>query len=63
MIQFFEEILPMLKEREKKDVKSKEIKKLIREVNQETDGLERQEADCFMGLLYGNDEGADDDSM
>jgi hypothetical protein len=63
MTQSFEKIFHMLMEREKKDLKSKEIKKLIREVNQETDGIERQEAGCFAGSLYGNGEEADYDSM
>jgi len=60
MTQSFEEILQMLKEREKDDLKSKEIKKLIREVNQETDGIERQGTDSFTGLLYGNGEDGDE---
>jgi len=63
MTQSFEEILPMLKEREKQDLKSKEIKKLIREINQETDGIERHEADCFTGLLYGNGEEGEHDTL
>ena len=63
MTQSFEEILQMLKEREKADLKSKEIKQLIREVNQDTDGIERQGTDCFTGLLYGNGEEADHDAM
>jgi hypothetical protein len=60
MTQSFEEIRQMLKEREKQDLKSREIKQLIREVNRETDGIERQGADCFTGLLYGNGEEAED---
>ena len=59
MTQSFEEILQMLKEREKADLKSKEVKKLIREVNKETDGIERQGTYCFTGLLCGNGEGED----
>jgi len=53
----------MLKEREIADLKSKEIKKLIREVNQETDGIERQGTDCFTGLLYGNGEESEHDTI
>ena len=61
MTQSFEQILQMLKEREKQDLKSKEIKRLIREVNQETDGAERQ-AIAFCTVLVGGDaEEADHD--
>ncbi len=63
MTQSFEKILHMLKEREKKDLKSREIKQLVREVNQETNGIERQGADCFTGLLYGNGEEAEHDTL
>jgi len=63
MTQSFEEILQMLKEREKADLKSKEIKKLIREINQETDGIERQGTDCFAGLLCGNGEESEHDTI
>jgi hypothetical protein len=61
MIQYLEDILPMLKEREIADFKSKEIKRLIRENNQETDGVERQ-AIAFCTVLVGGDaEEADHD--
>ena len=63
MTQSFEEILDMLKEREKQDLKSREIKKLIREINQETDGIERQGTDFFTGLLYGNGEESEHDTI
>ena len=61
MIQSFEAILPMLRERQIADAKSKAIKKLIREINQETDGIERQGTYFFTGLLCGNAEGEDHD--
>jgi hypothetical protein len=63
MTQSFEAILQMLKEREKDDLKSKEIKQLIREINRETDGIERQGTDCFTGLLYGNREESEHDTL
>ncbi len=60
MIQSFEAILPMLKERQIADAKSKAIKKLIIENNQEADGIKRQRFNCLTGLLYCNSEEADE---
>ena len=54
MTQSFEEILQMLKERQIADAKSKVIKKLIRENNQESDGFERR-AIAFCTVLVGGD--------
>lgn len=54
MTQSFEEILQMLKERQIADAKSKLIKKLIRENNQESDGFERQ-AIAICNVLVGGD--------
>ena len=62
MTQSFEAVLQIFKERQKEELKSKEVQKLIREVNQETDGIERQEIYCFSGLLCGNEEGEDHDN-
>jgi hypothetical protein len=63
MTQSFEAGLQMLKERQKEHLKSKEIKKLIREVNQETEGIKRQGTYFFTGLLCGNGEGEDHDTI
>jgi len=61
---YLREFLQMVKPEEKPkpryDFRSKVIKEKVRKVNQETDGLERQEADCFAGLLCGN--GEDDEN-
>jgi hypothetical protein len=56
MTQSLETVLPMFKERQKAEIKSKEIKRLIREANQEAEGIERHQADYFMQALYGDGE-------
>ena len=59
--EFLQEVVPDKQKRY--DFRSKEVKSRVKEVNQETDGIERHEADCFAGLLCGNGEGADDDTL
>ena len=46
-----------------RDFRNIEAKSKMKQVNQETDGIERQGTYCFTGLLYGNQEEADHDSM
>ncbi len=59
---FLQEYMP--KEKARHDFRSVEAQKRVKETQQETDGRNRQETDCFIGLLYasGNEE-ADHDSM
>jgi hypothetical protein len=52
-----------LNEKESYDFRNSAVKERIRQINQETDGIERQEASRFTGLLYGNGEESENDTL
>ena len=46
-----------------RDFRSIEAKRKMKQINQETDGIERQGTDCFVGLLCGNGEESEHDTL
>ena len=46
-----------------RDFRNIEAKRRIKQVNQQIAGIERQGTDCFVGLLCGNGEEAEHDTL
>jgi hypothetical protein len=42
-----------------RDFRSIEARRKMKQVNQETDGIDKHQVDCFMQALYGNGEASE----